>query len=77
MDARTGQNPADIPSAGHPESFQLGITGRRIFVNVVAVRQMAMVDREKAVVVATWPLKDARSNCSMPLDEGNHRLVIG
>ncbi len=77
LDAQTGRRVADIPLAGHPESFQLETKGKRIFVNVPTATQIAMIDREKASVVATWPLKQARSNFPMALDEGHHRLFIG
>jgi hypothetical protein len=35
------------------------------------------VDREKAEVTTTWPLKDAKSNFPLILDETNHRLFTG
>jgi hypothetical protein len=36
-----------------------------------------VVDREKAEVTATWPLKDVKSNFPLILDEANHRLFSG
>lgn len=67
---------ADIALAAHPESFQLEITGKRIFVNIPKTGHVAVVDREKAKVVATWPLGDMRDNFPMALDEPNHRLFV-
>jgi hypothetical protein len=46
---------ANIALAGHPESFQLEGAGTRIFVNVPTANQIAVVDRAKNEVVATWP----------------------
>ena len=63
--------------AGHPESFRLEIGGPNIFVNVPNARHIAVVNREKASVVETWPLKEARSNFPLILDEANHRLFVG
>lgn len=63
--------------AGHPESFQLETAGPRIFVNVPDAKQVAVVDREKGAVVATWPMTDAQRNYPMALDETNHRLFVG
>jgi len=77
LNAETGERIADIKLSGHPESFQLETAGNRIFVNVPSARQVAVIERQKAVVVATWPLKDVRSNFPMALDEKNHRLLIG
>jgi YVTN family beta-propeller protein len=75
--AATGERVAKIPLAGHPESFQPERDGRRIFVNVPDAEQVAVVDREKRAVVATWPMEEFRGNFPMALDEANHRLFIG
>lgn len=77
IDATNGQHLVDIALAGHPESFQLEQTGKRIFVNVPTARHIAVVDRARRAVVATWPLEGARSNFPMALDEADHRLFIG
>ena len=66
-----------IPLAGHPESFQLETKGSRIFVNVPDKKQIAVVDREKGKVIATWPMERWQSNFPMALDESSHRLFIG
>jgi DNA-binding beta-propeller fold protein YncE len=63
--------------AGHPESFQLERTGSRVFVNVPAAGQIAVVDRAAMKVTATWPIVGAKSNFPMALDEANHRLFVG
>jgi YVTN family beta-propeller protein len=76
LDAQTGQKLADIKLPGHPESFQLEAKGDRIFVNVPSARQVAVIDRRKAAVVANWPLKDVRANFPMALDEAGRRLLI-
>jgi hypothetical protein len=67
---------ATIGLAGHPESFQLETAGKRIFANVPDARHVAVVDREKGKVVATWPLGDLTANFPMALDEPNHRLFV-
>lgn len=68
---------ADIKLAAHPESFQLEQTGRRIFVNVADAHYVAVVDRIKGTVIATWALGNGRENFPMELDEANHRLLVG
>ncbi len=76
LDAATGKRLGDIPLRGHPESFQLEKSGRRIFVNVpTADHSIAVVDREKRAVIATWFL-EARSNFPMALDEADNRLMV-
>lgn len=76
-------NPADgkeltsIKLAAHPEAFELEQHGARIFVNVPDARQVAVVDRKKAQVIATWETGIALGNFPMTLDEAEHRLFIG
>jgi hypothetical protein len=77
VDAEKMEKVADIKLEGHPESFQLEKNGKRIFVNVPDARQIAVVDREKAAVVAKWPLEKLEANFPMALDEANHRLFVG
>lgn len=76
IEARTAKRTADIPLAGHPESFQLEETGSRIFVNVPTANHVAVIDREELRVIAKWPVEGARGNFPMALDEDNHRLFI-
>lgn len=77
IDPAQGKRVADIPLDGHPESFQMESRGKRIFVNVPTARQIKVVDREKRVVVATWPVDQAEQNFPMALDEAHHRLLVG
>lgn len=77
LDAGTTKLAANISLAAHPESFQLEKTGNRIFVNVPDAKQVAVIDREKQTVTATWPMTKFRANFPMALDEANHRLFVG
>ena len=77
VDVSKGAKVADIKLSGHPESFQLEESGRRIFVNVPTAGQIAVVDRDKGSVIETWPLSEARENFPMALDEADHRLFVG
>jgi DNA-binding beta-propeller fold protein YncE len=76
IDPEKGSRLGDIPLDGHPESFQLESKGKRIFVNVPKSGHIAVVDREKRAVIATWKLS-AGSNFPMALDEAGHRLFVG
>lgn len=76
LDATTGKKVADIALKAHPESFRLEQSGPRIFVNLPdANHTIAVVDRTKRSVVATWPLEEA-SNFPMTPDEADHRLFV-
>jgi DNA-binding beta-propeller fold protein YncE len=66
-----------IKLKAHPESFQLERNGPRIFVNLPDAKQIAVVDRDKRSVVATWPMDKFQANFPMALDDANHRLFIG
>jgi DNA-binding beta-propeller fold protein YncE len=76
-------NPADgkqigsIKLSAHPEAFELEKQGKRIFVNVPNARHVAVVDRDKGGVIATWKTDGAFGNFPMVLDEANHRLFVG
>ena len=65
-----------INLAGHPESFQIEPSGGKIYVNVPSARHIAVVDRKRGKVDATWPLEGAARNFPMALDETSHQLFV-
>jgi DNA-binding beta-propeller fold protein YncE len=75
INAETGDQLGAIKLEGHPESFQLEKSGRRIFVNIPEAQKIAVVDREKGAVTSTWPTVGAAANFPMALDD--HRLFVG
>jgi DNA-binding beta-propeller fold protein YncE len=76
LDAASGRKIADIALAAHPESFRLEAPGSRIFVNLPnANHTIAVVDRAKRSVIATWPL-EAAANFPMTLDQAGHRVLV-
>jgi DNA-binding beta-propeller fold protein YncE len=77
VNAADGKQVGSIKVGAHPEAFQLEKNGSRIFVNVPNSRHVAVVDRDKGEVVATWKTDLAFANFPMALDEANHRLFIG
>lgn len=77
LDATTGNVLSRIPLAGHPESFQLETKGPRIYINVPGAGHIAVVDRTRGSVSATWSTGDTRANFPMALDEAGHRLFVG
>ncbi len=76
VDPEKGMKVGEIPLSAHPESFQLEAKGKRVFVNVPKAGHVAVVDREKQIVTATWKIS-AASNFPMALDEEGHRLFVG
>jgi hypothetical protein len=76
IDAATLKLAAQIKLAGHPESFQLESGASRVFVNVPNAQHIAVVDRNKRSVLATWSLDGKKANFPMALDESNHRVFV-
>lgn len=77
INAVDGKLVREIKVDGHPEAFELEKRGSRIFVNIPTARQVAVIDREKGAVTATWKTGAAVANFPMAFDEANHRLFIG
>lgn len=66
-----------IPLAAKPQAFAVELNGNRIFANVPAMNQVAVLDREKLVALDPWPIKDSQGNTPIGLDEEHHRLFVG
>src|SRR5216117_265250 len=77
VNAVDGRQVGSIKLSAHPEAFELEKNGKRIFVNVPNARQVAVIDRDKGEIVATWKTDLAFGNFPMALDETNHRLFVG
>lgn len=77
IDAITFKQIGDIKMERHPESFQLDIAAKKIFVNVPGKQQVEIIDFEAKKVTDRWKLTEAKSNFPMSLDVINHRLYIG
>ena len=77
VNAPDGKQVGSIKLNAHPEAFQLEKNGSRIFVNVPNSRHVAVIDRHKGKVIATWKTDLAFGNFPMALDEANHRLFVG
>ncbi len=66
-----------VPLPAHPESFQLESKGDRIFVNTPGAGSIAVIDRAKETIVATWHLRNVAANFPMALNEDDGRLFVG
>ena len=75
--AADGKQIGSIKLSAHPEAFELEKNGERIFVNVPNSRHVAVIDRKKGEVIATWKTDGAFGNFPMAFDEAKHRLFIG
>jgi DNA-binding beta-propeller fold protein YncE len=59
----------------HPESFQLEVSGPRIFVNLASKNQIAVINRDTRKITK-WNLTGAGTNFPMALDEKHRRLFV-
>lgn len=75
IDPATRARVAEIPLAGHPESFQLVPGGRDIIVNVPDAKQIAVVSRETNKRVAAWPTGSLLANYPLALDVKRGRVL--
>jgi DNA-binding beta-propeller fold protein YncE len=76
IDITSRKKIGEIPLRGHPESFQLDQSSKKIWVNVPDAGHVAVLDRSSGKQVATWVLKKAKSNFPMAIDRGNNRILI-
>jgi len=67
---------AKIPLEAHPESFQLSPLDDRVFVNVPHARQIAVLSRNHARVVATWPTQGRQANYPMALTADGSAVFV-
>jgi DNA-binding beta-propeller fold protein YncE len=71
-----GNKVTDIKLDAHPESFQMEKTTPRTYINLPKSRKIAVVDREKHIIIATWKTGMAFANYPMALDESDRRLFV-
>jgi len=76
IDTSTRAKVGDIALHGHPESFRLDASGKRIFVNVPDAHEIAVVDRATNKQVAAWKTGVHFSNYPLALDEQGRVLVV-
>jgi len=74
----SGEKVADIKlDADQIEAMALEKSGPRLFINLRSKNAVAVVDREKRAVIATWSnAQEGRANGPMAFDEVNHRLFV-
>jgi YVTN family beta-propeller protein len=76
IDAGQIRNLSDVALHGHPEGFQLGNGGDRIFVNVPDAHAVEVVDRQRGEVVARWKTGPAGENFPMALAEASGQILV-
>jgi DNA-binding beta-propeller fold protein YncE len=76
IDAATGKRLEDVAKLdAHPESFQIATSKPVIYANIATKAKVVVIDRNTHKVT-DWPLKTAKANYPMALDEADHRLFV-
>jgi DNA-binding beta-propeller fold protein YncE len=78
VDTKTDKKVADIKiDADRIETIRFEAKGPRMFTNMYFKSSVAVIDRTKQAVVATWSFaQEGRNFGSMALDEADHRLFV-
>src|SRR6202171_3938890 len=77
IDTTAGKKLADLKIDGETlEAMALEKSTSKMYVNNRARNQISVVDREKRVLITSWPITKAKTNVAMAYDEANHRLFI-
>jgi DNA-binding beta-propeller fold protein YncE len=58
------------------EAMAIEQNGNKLYINVTGKNHMAVVDKEKLAVLATWPIREAEQNAPLAFDEPNKRLFV-
>jgi len=76
LDAVSGKRLEDVAKLdAHPESFQIATSKPVIYANIATKAKVVAIDR-KTHNVTDWPLKNAKGNYPMALDEADHRILV-
>jgi DNA-binding beta-propeller fold protein YncE len=78
VDTNSSKKLRDIKiNSNHVEAIVLEKSGPRLFCNITGQNTVAVLDRNKLALTATWPLPagDAQ-NVALALDEADHRLFV-
>jgi len=78
VDAKAGEYVGAIPvDDNDPAGLALDTKTRRMFVVLGETSRVAVIDRDKRTVVATWPITGGPLPHALGFDPEHHRLFIG
>jgi hypothetical protein len=66
----------NLPVATHPESLEIDNTTRRIFVNVAAAAEIAVIAGKEASPAGSWKLARAKDNVPLAFDAEHNVLFV-
>jgi DNA-binding beta-propeller fold protein YncE len=60
----------------HVEAMAFVESDPRLFINLTQTNKLAVVDRTKMKVLATWPIQPCQQNAMVAFDAAQHRLYV-
>jgi DNA-binding beta-propeller fold protein YncE len=77
LNPRTGQLLGQLAfDTDKVEAMAIEQHGPNMYANITGKNYVAVINKSKFAVVATWPISGAEMNAPMALDEANHRLFV-
>ena len=77
VNADTGNHIGDIKINGNRlEHMVMERSSSRLYINVTDKREIAVIDRNRRAIVATWPVTGGEINVAVDIDEADHRLFV-
>ncbi len=67
---------SNIELDGHPESFQMDQTTKKMYVNVPDAEEIEVINLTRNIVWEKWVMNDAKDNFPMALDEKTHHVFV-
>jgi DNA-binding beta-propeller fold protein YncE len=76
VDTSSNQRIGEIKTDARPGWITFEKSGPRIFSNLSGSPKLAIYDKTKRQVIATWPVTAAKNNGPMAMDDSHHRLFL-
>src|SRR6266852_564480 len=77
IDARKNKHIGDIRTKVHPGGILVDDSGRRIYITLPAISEVAVIDAQSNKIINAWQAAEAQRTVSLALDAAHGRLFVG
>ena len=77
IDARKNKHIGDIRTKVHPGGILMDEPGRRIYITLPAISEVAVIDARSNEITKSWEAVEAKRTVTFALDTANSRLFVG
>jgi DNA-binding beta-propeller fold protein YncE len=77
IDARKNKRIGDIRTKVHPGGILVDDLGRRIYITLPAISEVAVIDSRSDKITKSWEAVEAKRTVTFALDTANSRLFVG